>query len=141
MKFKRPVIKQMLSEEIIIANSQLHDKTSSPILPVHHHTKALMRRPHTGFTFVGTRVNYFTGISEAHKQWNSHHTEETYHAQLAQSPFTNSLLPQIKHKLLPTADPYKLPYKPHKEEMEREYNRENQTHHQFPKGDSNYYRP
>lgn len=68
MKFKRPVIKQMLSEEIIIANSQLHDKMLSPILPVHHHTKALMRRPHTGFTFVGTRVNYYTGISEAHKQ-------------------------------------------------------------------------
>lgn len=67
MKFIRAVIKQMLSEEKIIANSQLlgHDKMSSPIFPVPLHTKALMRHPHVGFAFVGTSVNYFTGISEA----------------------------------------------------------------------------
>lgn len=63
MKFTRAVIKQMLSEEITIANSQLRDKMSSPILPVPLHTKALMRHP---IIVVGTCVNYFTGVSEAH---------------------------------------------------------------------------
>lgn len=38
-------------------------------------------------------------------------------------PFYYSLLPWIKHKLLPTADPCKLADKPHTQEKQGEYNR------------------
>ena len=58
MEFERAIIKQMLSEEIIIANSRLHDKTLSPILPVHQHTKAkLLIRVNNLIDCIGGEIN------------------------------------------------------------------------------------
>lgn len=78
MEFKRAVIKQMLSEEIIIATSQLHNKMSSPIFPLPHHTKTLMRHSHASFAFVGTCVQYslvLVKLMVTNKERNSGHTE------------------------------------------------------------------
>lgn len=56
-------------------------------------------------------------------------------------PFHYSSFPQIKNKLLTTSDPCNLPIHPtHRKRGKNIIEKENQTHHQFPQGDSDDYR-
>ena len=80
MEFERAVIKQMLSEEISIANFRLHDKTLSPILPVRQHTKALMRLVSLLLEHVLTTPLVLVRLMVTNNERNSGHTKETYHA-------------------------------------------------------------
>ena len=80
MEFERAVIKQMLSEEISIANFRLHDKTLSPILPVRQHTKALMRLVSLLLEHVLTTPLVLVKLMVTNNERNSGHTKETYHA-------------------------------------------------------------
>lgn len=83
MEFERAVIKQMLSVEIIIANSGLHDKTPSPILPVRQHTKALMRLVSPLLEHVLTTPLVLVKLVVTNNERNSGHIKETYHAQIS----------------------------------------------------------
>ena len=92
MEFERAIIKQMLSEEIIIANSRLLDKTLSPILPVRQHTKALIRLVSLLLEHVLTTPLVSVKLMVTNNERNSGHTKEIFHAQLSWFCFTKSLL-------------------------------------------------
>ena len=145
MKFKRAVIKQMLSEEIIIANSQLHDKMSSPILPVPHHTKTLMRHPHVGFAFV-SRVNCFTGVSWSSWSQTSKETQVALSFPVTlnfPSPLLLLSSPSDKTQASAHSRPLPAPLQtlPDRKSGENTTERENQTRYHFSQGDSDIVDP
>lgn len=82
---------------MIIADSSLPDRMSSPMLFVSHHTKALMSCPRADFVFAETYVNSFTGAKNAHGndiEKDSGQTKQACHARPCQPHIKGQLCPQ-----------------------------------------------